>query len=157
MRARNSATETLAVPRLPTTTAAAALAARMADSKSASKRQHGRQHGHHGVAGAGDVAHLHRIGRHVHGAFGRDQRHAVLAAGDQHGFGVELLAQAIGGGRDLLVAAGGAVGGVGQFLPVGRDQRGAAVDRIVAALRIDHHRLAGRVGGGDDVAHHARS
>ena len=35
MRERNSATVSVAVPRLPTTTAAAALAARIADSKSA--------------------------------------------------------------------------------------------------------------------------
>ncbi len=35
MRERNSATVSVAVPRFPTTTAAAALAARMADSKSA--------------------------------------------------------------------------------------------------------------------------
>ena len=85
MRARNSAADTVAVPRLPTTTAAAALAARMAGSKPVVGRQHGREHRHHGVAGARDVAHLDRIGADVDRlAARRHQRHAVLAARHQH-------------------------------------------------------------------------
>ena len=64
--ARSSAAETVAVPRLPTTTAAAALAARIAGSKPAPAASIDRQHRDHRVAGARHVAHLDRIGRHVH-------------------------------------------------------------------------------------------
>ena len=58
MRERSSEAVTVAVPRLPTTTAAAALAAR---SGGLEIRAGGEQHGEHRgdrVAGAGDVAHL---------------------------------------------------------------------------------------------------
>ncbi len=92
----------------------------------------------------------------MHGAGVGDQRHAVLAAGDQHGLGVERFAQALGGGGDLVVALRRRVRGVGKLLPVGRDQGGAAVDAVVAALGIDDHRLALRVGGRDHVADDAR-
>ena len=129
---------------LPTTTAAAALAARMAGFETGFERQHRRQHRDHGVAGARHVADLHRISRHMNRRrVLLHQRHALVAAGHQHRLAGERLAQFVGGGRHILVAAHLAAHGVAQFLAVGRDQRGAAIDAEIAALGIDHHRLAG--------------
>ena len=54
---------TVAVPRLPTTMAPAALAARTATSKSARAASITREHRHDRIAGARHVPHLHRIGR----------------------------------------------------------------------------------------------
>ena len=65
MRARSSAAETVAVPLLPTTTAAAALAARIADFEVGTERQHDRKHRGDRIARAGYVAHPHREGRHM--------------------------------------------------------------------------------------------
>ena len=103
MRARNSADETVAVPLLPTTTEAAALAARIADSKSALDRQHDREHGRDRVARAGHVAHLHRIGRHVDrpGA-ARMKQHALLAQRHQHRLASDRAGQRVGRRRDLV-------------------------------------------------------
>ena len=106
MRARNSAGDTVAVPRLPTTTAAAALAARIGGFERHAGRQHGRQHRHHRVAGAGDVAHLHRIGRHVDR---RPPSRAPIcssimpsfAARHQHGLALHRAAELGRGGGDL--------------------------------------------------------
>ena len=160
MRARSSASETVAVPRLPTTTAAAALAARIAVSQSAPAASISRQHRDHGVARAGDIAHLDRIGRHVD----RLRRRAppascrrslrVTSTASQSASASQLAARpsAIFG-----VGVGAAAGRLGQFLAVRRDQRRAAIDRVIGALGIDDHRLAGCSRGIDDVADHARA
>ena len=68
----------------------------------------------------------------------------------------ELAAELGRGCRDLVVGLRRPMRGVGEFLPVRRDQRRAAVDAVVAALRIDHDRLAELVGGIDDRADDAR-
>jgi hypothetical protein len=48
------------------------------------------------------------------------------------------------------------VGRIGELLPVRRDQGRAAIDAVVAAFRIHHHRLASFVGSIDDGANDAR-
>ena len=142
MRWRSSATDTVAVPRFPTTTAAAGIGRAHGGFEIGAHRQHGGEHRDHGVAGAGHVAHAHRIGRHVHRRADAHQRHALLAARDQHGLGVDRLGQRGRGDDDLVVVVRRRVRRLGEFLPVRRDQRRPAIDAVIAALWIDHDRLA---------------
>ncbi len=111
---------------------------------------------HHRVAGAGNIAHPHRIGRHVDGRALAHQRHAGFAARHQHRLRAEFTAELGRRRRDLVVGLRRRVGRVGKFLPVRRDHGGAAIDAVVAAFRIDNHRLAELVGGIDDGADDAR-
>ena len=119
-------------------------------------RQHGGDHRHHRVAGAGNIAHAHRIGRNVDGRALAHQRHAGLAARHQYRLRPELAAEFGRRRRDLLVGLRRRVGRIGEFLPVRRDHGGAAIDAVVAAFRIDNHRLAEFVRGIDDGADEAR-
>ena len=144
------------MPRLPTTTAAAALAARMADSKSARmasmaeappprcRRRPTRR------ARAPDRPARARRPRRATSVMPASLRvtSTALAPSSRRDFG--------GGRRDLVVGCRRRIGRVGEFLPVRRDQRGAAIDAVVAAFGIDHHRLARLVGGLDDGADDAR-
>ena len=65
--------------------------------------EHGSEHRHHRVAGAGDVAHAHRIGRHVDGGALAHQRHAGFAARHQNRFCAQHAAKLGRGRRDLIV------------------------------------------------------
>ena len=63
-----------------------------------------REHGGDRVAGAGDVAHLDRIGRHVNGlALARHQRHAVFALRHQDGLAIGQLHRVLRGCGDALI------------------------------------------------------
>ena len=102
------------------------------------KRQHDRQHRHHRVAGPGDVAHFHRIGGHMHRRLAiHAQRHALLAARHQHGFACDHAGKFLCRRRDRRVADRFAPCRIGQLAPVRRDQRRAAIDRIVLSFGID--------------------
>ena len=139
MRERSSATDTVAVPRLPTTTAAAAFAARIADLEIRLHRQHRRQapprpcrRRRRRRARAPD--------RREHGpaAPSTHQRHAVLAARHQNGLRPPPCAKLRRGRGDFVVGPRRAVRRVGKFLAVGRDQRRAAIDAVIAPFGIDH-------------------
>ena len=109
--------------------------------------EHGGQNRHHGIAGARHIADLHGIGRNMNGcAIARDQRHAVVAAGHQHRLAAERLSQFLRGIGDIGIALGLAPHRFRQFLAVRRHHRRAAIDAVIAALGIDDHRLAGRIG-----------
>ena len=92
----------------------------------------------------------------MHGSAVRNESHAGFAARDQHRLRAERIAQGGGRRRDFLFRSRGSVRRIGQFLPVRRDQRRAAIDAVVAALRIDDHRLAGLARGGNHRADDAR-
>ena len=159
MRARSSAAETVAVPRLPTTTAAAALAARIAGSKPGIDGQHGGKDCHHGVARARHVAHLDRIGGDV------DRLAAAPAPATCR---LRCASPARPRWRSTLLSSAAAGGDLGNSLAsvrrvtsasscrFGRDQRRALVDGKVLALGIDDHRLAELLGRLDQGADHAR-
>ena len=105
------------------------------------KRQ--RQHGGDRVARARDVAHLDRQRRHVDRlAAANHQRHAVFALRHQHGLAIGENHRVLRRGGNVLVGIGAAAGGFRKFLAVGRQQRGAAIDREIGALGIDDHALA---------------
>ena len=87
----------------------------------------------------------------------RHQRHAVLAARHQRRLGAERAGKANSGLGNFVIAARGRAGRLGQLLTIRRNESGAAIDRVVAAFRIDNHRLAEFVGGVDDGANDARS
>ena len=88
----------MAVPFLPTATAAAAFAIRNAVFPIGARRERHRQHRSDGVARAGDVAHLDRMRRHMDGlALARHQRHAVLALRHQHGLAIRELHRVLRG------------------------------------------------------------
>ena len=89
-------------------------------------------------------------------AVARHQRHAVLALRHQDGFAVRQLHRVLCGVGDALFGIGAAAGRLGKLLAVGRQQRGAAIDRKVGALGIDDHALAEFFRGVDDVADHPR-
>lgn len=115
------------------------------------------ERGGDGVTGAGDVAHLRREGRNVHGpAIARHQRHAVLALRDQDRLAIGEPHHVLAGLDDALHRLGPAAGRFREFLAIGREQRGTAIDRPVQALGIDHHGLAELARGVDGVADHAR-
>ena len=84
------------------------------------------------------------------------QRHALLAAGHQHGFAVDHARQFgrrlgdLGFGRDRTMHGGA------EFLAVRRDQCRAAIDAVIVAFRIDHDRLAEPPRRVDDGADDAR-
>ena len=109
-------------------------------------RQHHRQHRHHRVARTGHVAHLHRIGRHVHRRLRPSTRIsscplrcASPAPPRTPQYAPSSSAAAtISASLDASRCMASA-----ELLAVRRDHRGAAIDRIVAALGIDDHRLAG--------------
>ena len=105
--------------------------------------QRQRQRGGDGVAGAGDVAHLDRMRRHMDRlARARHQRHAVLALRHQHGLAIRQLHRFLRGVGNVLLGVGAAAGRLGEFLAIGREQRRAAIDREIGALGIDDHALA---------------
>ncbi len=84
------------------------------------------------------------------------QRHAFLAAGDQHRFAGDGLGQLGGRFGDLRFARERAMHGGRQLLGVRRDQRRAAIDAVIVALRIDDDRLAKPPRAVDDRADDAR-
>ena len=110
------------------------------------RRLHRQQHRHHGrdrVAGAGDVAHLDRIGGNVDRRLPFDvQAHPFFAAGDQHRLAVDPMRELGCGGRDLGVSRDRPMHRGGKFLGIRRDQRRAAINAVIVALRIDDDRLA---------------
>ena len=110
------------------------------------RRLHRQQHRHHrddGIAGAGDVAHLDRISRNVDRRVTVEmQRHALLAAGDQHRLAFDELRQLGRGVGDLGFRRHRTMHGGAELLTVRRDQGGAAIDAVIVAFRIDHDRLA---------------
>ena len=144
MRARSSAAETVAVPRLPTTTAAAALAARIADFEVGAHRQHDREHGGDRVARARDVAHL-APNRPAHGPAPRRAHAAscrLRSASPARPCCRPRRASASAAAASSLPVSDRPARRVGQLLAVRRDDGGAAIDREIAALGIDDHRLA---------------
>ena len=95
------------------------------------------------VARARDVAHLDRQRRHMDRlAAANHQRHAVFALRHQHRLAVGENHRVLRRGGNVLVGIGAAAGGFGKFLAIGRQQRGAAIDREIGALGIDDHALA---------------
>ena len=70
------------------------------------------------------------------------KRHALLAAGDQHGFAVDDAGELGRGLGDLGLRRHRPMHGGAQFLAIRRDQRRAAVDAVIVALRIDDDRFA---------------
>ena len=122
------------------------------------RRKRHREHRGDGIARAGDVAHLDRMGRNMDGlALARHQRHAVLALRHQHGLAVRKLHRVLRGVRDALRRIGAAAGRLRKFLAIGREQRRAAINREIGALGIDDHALAEFARGVDDVADHPRA
>ena len=84
------------------------------------------------------------------------QRHALLAAGDQHGFALDDARKLGRGLADLGFACHRSVHGGAQFSAVWRDQRRAAIDAVIVPFRIDHHRFAKLPRAIDDGADDAR-
>ena len=105
-------------------------------------RQHQREYRNDRVAGARNIAYLHRISRHVNGLCGaRVEQHAFLTHRHQHSL-------AVGGARKLGGSRGKISLGldrpprrIDEFLAVWRNDGRTTVDREVRALRIDHDRL----------------
>ncbi|CUU16974.1 hypothetical protein CDS [Bradyrhizobium sp.] len=121
------------------------------------RRERHRKRGGDGVTGTGDVAHLHGDSRNMNGlAIARHQRHAVLALRDQDRLAIGEPHHVLAGIDDALRRVGAAAGRLRKFLAIGREQRGAAIDRPVQALGIDDHGLAERSRGVDRVTDHAR-
>ena len=90
--------------------------------------EHGRQHRDHRVAGAGDIAHAHRIGRHMDRRRPRPPASCRLRCASPEPPCAPSARPSSGRrGRDLIVGLRRAVGRIGQFLPVRRDQGRAAV------------------------------
>ena len=73
----------------------------------------------------------------------------------RHGLRVDSLCQRRCRNDDFVVIFRRSVRHLGKFLPVRRDQRGAAIDAVVAAFWIDDDRLAERVRRIDRRAHDA--
>ena len=147
----------MAVPFLPTATAAAAFAIRNAVSQSAPAASATASTAATVSPAPGDVAHLDRMRRHMDRlAVARHQRHAVLALRHQHGLAIGKLHRVLRGGGDVRVGIGAAAGRFREFLAIGRQQRRAAIDREIGALGIDDHALAEFARGVDDVADHPR-
>lgn len=121
------------------------------------RRKRHRERRGDGVAGAGDITHLHGESRHMHRlAVARHQRHAVLSLRDEDRLAIGEPHQVLGGIDDALRGVGAAAGGFGKLFTIGREQRGATIDRPVQALGIDDHGLAELSRGIDHVADHAR-
>ena len=70
------------------------------------------------------------------------QRHALFAAGDQHGIALDDAGEFGRRLGDLGIARHRPMHRGAEFLAVRRDQRRAAIDAVIVALRIDHDRLA---------------
>ena len=80
------------------------------------------------------------------------QCHAVLAAGHQHGLGVERAGQFRCRRGDIGLGGDRAMHGGGEFLAVRRHQRRAAIEAVIMRLGIDDHRLAEAARAVDDGA-----
>ena len=89
-------------------------------------------------------------------ALARHQRHAVFALRHQHGLAIGEIASRPARRAAMLLSIGAAASRIRKFLAVRRQQRGAAIDREIGALRIDDHALAELSRGIDDVADHPR-
>ena len=106
--------------------------------------QPGGEHGDHGVARARHVEHLARLRFEMPGAaVGRDQRHAVGPARDQHEFGAGVGQRARRRRAHLLVGFRHRARGPREFAAIGRERRGAAIAGEIRALGIDDHGNAG--------------
>ena len=107
---------------------------------------HRQQHRHDGsdrIAGAGDIAHLYGISGDVQRRMTVDmQRHAFLAAGDQHGIAFDDARELSRRFGDLGFARHRAMHRRSQFLAVRGDKGCASVDFIIVTFRIDHDRFA---------------
>jgi hypothetical protein len=77
--------------------------------------------------------------------FSLKKRHAVFGAGEEYGR-VCLRDRSECGGFRLLIRFAGQEGRLGQFAPVWLDQRRVAIDREMAALRVDDRGFAFRYG-----------
>ena len=154
---RSSAGVTVAVPFLPTATAAAAFAIRNAVSQSAPAASVS-------ASTAATVSPAPETSRTLTGSAGTwiasppratsvmPCSLCVTSIASQSASYHRVLRR----GGNVLVGIGAAAGGFGKFLAVGRQQRGAAIDREIGALGIDDHALAELPRGIDDVADHAR-
>ena len=154
---RSSAGVTIAVPFLPTATAAAAFAIRSAVSQSAPAASAS-------ASTAATVSPAPETSRTLTGSAG------TWIASPPRGTSVmpcslcvtsiasqsARLHRVLRGVGDVLVGIGAAAGGLRKFLAIGRQQRRAAIDREIGALGIDDHALAELSRGVDDVADHAR-
>ena len=74
-----------------------------------------------------------------------EQGHALFRAGQQQGLDADVGAQTLDLGTQLVLVAP-AAHHLGQLCTVGRDDGGARVAPVVAALGVDQHRLAGGAG-----------
>ena len=140
---RSSAGVTVAVPFLPTATAAAAFAIRSAVSQSAPAASVS-------ASTAATVSPAPETSRTLTGkrrhvdrlAAANHQRHAVFALRHQHGLAIGEIHRVLRRVGNVQVGIGAAAGRFRKFLAVGRQQRGAAIDREIGALGIDDHALA---------------
>ena len=108
-----------------------------------------------GIAGAGDVRDLARLGRERGVPVRRVQPHAVLAARHQHAAAAGTFTEPLCRLARLVVRADTHVrDGLG-FVMVGRDDGGAGVIVDVRHFRIDQHGNAGACAAGDRCRRHA--
>jgi hypothetical protein len=116
-----------------------------------------RQGGDHRVAGARNVEHLARLGRHARVRPVRaDQHHAALGAGAEQGRHASCAHGRAGGGGHLGFRAGRQARRARQLAGVGREAVHAPVEAEVVALGVGEDRDARFVGGGDRPGDHGR-
>jgi len=112
----------------------------------AARGEGGGEGGDDGVAGAGDVVHLARLGGEVElGAPGAQEGHAVLTAGDQQGGQAQVAHEGLPLGHQGGLVGTGAHHRL-EFGQVGGDAGGPPVAAEVVALGVHQHRQA--VGAG---------
>ena len=156
MRARSSAAVTIAVPRLADHHRRRRIGGARCRLEIRPHGEQRRKHGDDRIAGARDVAHLDREGRHMDrlAALGVEQ-HAVLAHGHQHGLASHGAGERRRRRGNLAMGRDRMTGGVAELLAVRGDHGRPAVDREIASLGIDHDRLPELAGlpdhGADDA------
>ena len=97
--------------------------------ESSSHRQQRRKCRRHGIAGAGNIAHLDRVCRHVDRWRADDEeRHALFATCHQHRFALDHACKFGSRGRDLRIGARRPSRRLGKLLAVGGDDRCATIN-----------------------------
>jgi hypothetical protein len=96
----------------------------------------------HRITGARDVEHFPRLRSDVPGIVRADDAHAFLAARRNDKLEAICRDQFTRSRHDLVVGKYRAADGLAEFLAIGRDCRRPGIVCIVAALRIDQHRLS---------------
>ena len=131
------------MPNLPTTMPPARLAIGIASRRLEPGGEHRGERGDHGVAGAGDVEHLARLGRQVER--GRRRRTATCRprSGSARAPSRPSDARSAWARSRSCASLDPAADHLGELGAVRRDRGGAARSGVVAALGIDEHRLAG--------------